>query len=78
MKSLLQYKQIITIVNGTTILVDAIGKENWQTREYSTFTLLCNSVERYILTPLLYCTTSIKIWNTFLSIYEHKSSQDIL
>ena len=77
MKSLLQYKKIHTIVNGTETLEDAEDKEEWQAREYSTFTLLCNSVERRVLTPLLQCTTSHEIWTTLLSIYEHKSSADI-
>lgn len=30
MKSLLQYKKIHTIVNGTETLEDAIDKEDWQ------------------------------------------------
>lgn len=77
MKSLLQYKKIHTIVNGTETLADAEDKEEWQAREYSAFTLLCNSVERKILTPLLQCTTSTEIRTTLLSIYEHKSSADI-
>ena len=77
MKSLLQYKKIHTIVNGTETLEDAEDKEEWQAREYSAFTLLCSSVERRVLTPLLQCTTSHEIWTTLLSIYEHKSSSDI-
>ena len=77
MRSLLQYKQILTIVNGTETLAEAADKENWQAREYFAFTLLCNSVERHILTPLLHCTTSTEIWNTLLSIYEHKSSENV-
>ena len=77
MKSLLQYKKIHTIVNGTETLADAEDKEEWQSREYFAFTLLCNSVERKILTPLLQCTTSTEIRTTLLSIYEHKSSADI-
>jgi hypothetical protein len=77
MKSLLQYKKIHTIVNGEETLEDAEDKEDWQAREYSAFTLLCNSVERRVLTPLLQCTTSHEIWTTLLSIYEHKSSADI-
>ena len=77
MKSLLQYKKIHTIVNGTETLADAEDKEDWQAREYSAFTLLCNSVERRVLTPLLKCTTSHQIWTTLLSIYEHKSSADV-
>ena len=77
MKSLLQYKKVHTIVNGTETLEDAEDKEEWQAREYSAFTLLYNSVERRVLTPLLQCTTSHEIWTTLLSIYEHKSSADI-
>lgn len=77
MKSLLQYKKIHTIVNGTETLENAEDKEDWQAREYSAFTLLCNSVERRVLTLLLQCTTSHEIWTTLLSIYEHKSSADI-
>ena len=77
MKSLLQYKKIHTIVNGTETLQDAEDKEAWQAREYAAFTLLCNSVERLVLTPLLQCTTSHEIWTTLLSIYEHKSSADV-
>ena len=77
MKSLLQYKKIHTIVNGTETLADAEDKEEWQAREYFAFTLLCTSVERKILTPLLQCTTSTEIRTTLLSIYEHKSSADI-
>ena len=77
MKSLLQYKRINTIVNGEETLEDAEDKEDWLAREYSAFTLLCNSVERRVLTPLLQCTTSHQIWTTLLSIYEHKSSSDI-
>ena len=77
MRSLLQYKRIHTIVNGTETLEDAIDKEDWQAREYSAFTLLCNSVERRVLTPLLQCTTSHEIWTTLLSIYEHNSSADV-
>ena len=77
MKSLLQYKKINNIVNGTETLEDAEDKEDWQAREYSAFTLLCNSVERRVLTPLLQCTTSHEIWTTLLSIYEHKSSADV-
>ena len=64
MKSLLQYKKIHTIVNGTETLADAEDKEDWQAREYFAFTLLCNSVERRVLTPLLKCTTSRQIWTT--------------
>ena len=77
MKSLLQYKKIHTIVNGTETLEEAVDKEEWQAREYSAFTLLCNSVECRVLTPLLQCTTSHEIWTTLLSIYEHKSSADV-
>ena len=77
MKSLLQYKKVHTIVNGEETLEDAEDKEDWQAREYSAFTLLCNSVERRVLTPLLQCTTSHEIWTTLLSIYEHKSNADI-
>ena len=77
MKSLLQYKKIHSIVNGTETLEDAEDKEEWQAREYSDITLLCNYVERRVLTPLLQCTTSHEIWTTLLSIYEHKSSEDI-
>ena len=77
MKSLLQYKKVHTIVNGTETLEDAEDKEEWQAREYSAFTLLYNSVERRVLTPLLQCTTSHEIWTTLLSIFEHKSSVDI-
>ena len=77
MKSLLQYKKIHTIVNGEETLEDAIDNEDWQAREYSAFTLLCNFVERRVLTPLLQCTTSHEIWTTLPSIYEHKSSSDI-
>ena len=77
MKSLLQYKKIHIIVNGTETLEDAENKEEWQAREYPAFTLLCNYVERRVLTPLLQCTTSHEIWTTLLSIYEHKSSADI-
>ena len=77
MKSLLQYKKIHTIVNGTETLEDAEDKEDWQAREYSAFTLLCNSVERRVLTPLLKCTISHQIWTTLLSIYEHKSTADV-
>ena len=58
-------------------LENAEDKEDWQAREYLAFTLLCNSVERRVLTPLLQCTTSHEIWTTLLSIYEHKSSADI-
>jgi hypothetical protein len=77
MRSLLQYKKIHTIVDGTATLEDAIDKEDWQAREYIAFTLLCNSVERRVLTPLLQCTTSHEFWTTLLSIYEHKSSADV-
>ena len=77
MKALLQYKKIHTIVNGTETLAAAEDKEDWQAREHSAFTLLCNSVERRVLTPLLKCTTSHQIWTTLLSIYEHKSSADV-
>ena len=77
MKSLMQYKKIHTIVNGTETFAAAEDKEDWQAREYSAFTLLCNSVERRVLTPLLECTTSHQIWTTLLSIYEHKSSVDV-
>ena len=77
MKSLLQYKKIHTIVNGTETLEDTEDKEDWQAREYSAFTLLCNSVERRVLTPLLKCTISHQIWTTLLSIYEHKSTADV-
>ena len=77
MQSLLQYKKIHTIVNGTETLEDADDKEEWQAREYAAFTLLCNSVERKVLTPLLQCTTSHEIWTTLLSIYEHKSNADV-
>jgi hypothetical protein len=77
MKSLLQYKKINTIVDGTKTLENATDKEDWQAREYFAFTFLCNSVERRGLTPLLQCTTSHHIWTTLLSIYEHKSSVDV-
>lgn len=77
MKSLLQYKKIHTIVNGTETLEAAENKEEWLAREYSAFTLLCNSIERKVLTPLLQCTTSHEIWTTLLSIYKHKSSADV-
>lgn len=77
MKSLLQYKKINTIVDGTETLENAVDPEDWQAREYSAFSLLCNSVERRVLTPLLQCTTSHQIWTTLLSIYEHKSSADV-
>ena len=77
MRSPLQYKQFLIIVNCTETLAEAANKENWQAHEYFAFTLLCNSVERRILTPLLHCTTSTEIWNTLLSIYEHKSSEDV-
>ena len=77
MESLLKYKKIHTIVNGEETLEDADDKEEWQAREYAAFTLLCNSVERRVLIPLLQCTTSHEIWTTLLSICEHKSSADI-
>lgn len=53
MKSLLQYKKINTIVDGTETLDDIVDKGCWQAQEYFVFTLLCICVEHSVLAPLL-------------------------
>ena len=76
-KTLLLYKKVFGVPNGTDLEEDATDKEAWQEREYLAYSILCNSVERKILGSLLDCTTSREIWTTLLSLYEHNTSKNL-
>lgn len=76
-RALLQYRKVFGLPAGTDLEADAIDKDAWKEREYLAYSILCNSVERKILSSLLDCKTSREIWTTLLSLYEQNTSENL-
>ena len=53
MNAVLMYKKLLGVVNGSDTKTNATDKEAWKDRQYSAYSLLCNSVERTLLGTLV-------------------------
>lgn len=76
-RALLMYKKVFGVPNGTDLEAAATDKDAWKEREYLAYTILCNSIERKILSSLIDCKTSREIWTTLLSLYEQNTSENL-
>jgi hypothetical protein len=77
MTTLLMYKKLLGVVNGSEFESTATDTEAWKDKKYSAYSLLCNSVERTLLGTLVDCKTAKEVWDTLIATYEHNSSEDL-
>jgi hypothetical protein len=77
MKALLQGKDLMNIVEGLETIENTADVVEWRKKDSQARSILCQAVDRKLLSNLLSCMTSVTFWDKLIVVHEQRASENV-